>query len=52
MGEVTLAPGATLAFRISADLFLREPELLCQFFTVRWRVGVDEGFNSLLNGQT
>eukprot|EP00435_Cladocopium_sp_Y103_P041280 s681_g11.t1 len=34
VGEVTLAPGATLAFRITADLFLSEPELLCQFFTV------------------
>lgn len=34
VGEVTLAPGATLAFRIGADLFVVEPELLCQFFTV------------------
>lgn len=41
MGEVTLAPGATLAFRIGADLFVVEPELLCQFFTATgWRFGV------------
>jgi hypothetical protein len=38
VGEVTLAPGATLAFRIGADLFVVEPELLCQFFTATgWR---------------
>lgn len=32
--EVTLAPGATLAFRIAADLAALGEEVLCHFFTV------------------
>ena len=50
VGEVTLAPGATLAFRIGADLFVVEPELLCQFFTATgWRFGVVSASDSGLH---